>query len=163
MMNTLRKLLYPVLAVLVLVSFVGCDSDDDDETSDADLFIGTWAATGVEDAEGDQTQSFAGNVNAFTVTFENNTEYDLNVDFADERQDIGVDNGFYTVNEGTNTVSLTIPAEVAGAALTLPMGYAFSDGNDTVTLRAEGGLLGAVNRLFGSNYQGFVEITLTRQ
>lgn len=162
-MNTLRKLLYSTLAVLVLVSFVGCDSDDDDETTDADLFIGTWAATGVVDAEGNQTASFAQDVNSFTVTFVNNTEYDLNVDFADDRTDISVDNSTYSVSEANSTLSLTIPSPPAPQAINLPLGYTFSDNNDTVTLRVEGGLLQIVNTLFGADYTGFVEITLERQ
>ncbi|MDX1487849.1 MAG: hypothetical protein R3268_06600 [Acidiferrobacterales bacterium] len=159
-MNTLRNLLFSTLAVLVLFTAVGCDSNDDDQ-SDAELFIGSWNAVGVSDGTGDQTAGFASSVSQFRVTFKSNDTYDLSVAFTDERSPIQFSGAPYTVTESSNSINLIIPAAVAGTQLTFPFTYNFEN-DDRVALTLGSSALPFLNVLFGTTYVNPVTVTVAR-
>ena len=159
---TYRKLFFSLLAVALLVVATGCDSNGDDDESDAEVFIGAWAATGISDATGDQTASFAQSVSQFVVTFTADT-YGLNVVFADARDPIVFSGATYSVDEDDNELTIVIPAEATGAtAISLTFDYAFLNNNDTVTL-TNSAQVAFVNLLFGTTYEAPVTVTLARQ
>lgn len=156
-MNTLRKLLYSTLAVLVLVSFVGCDSDDEDDP--ADVFVGTWALTQIEDTvNGDLTGPLQQTVNSLIVTFEANRDYELVLDYNEAAEAAGQTDvmlsGTYSATE--TQVSLVVPS----LGVTLPLNYTVIN-NDQIELSGQAAL---INQVFQVNtYEGTVTITVTRQ
>jgi hypothetical protein len=155
-MNTLRKFLYSTLAVLVLVSFVGCDSDDEDDP--ADVFVGTWALTGIEDDTGDLTAALQQTVNSLTIVFEEDRDYVLNLDYNEVAEAAGQTDvtlsGTYSATE--TQLNLVVP----DLGVTLPLNYTVVN-NDQIELSGQAAL---INQIFGVNtYQGTVTITVTRQ
>jgi hypothetical protein len=158
---TIRKLFFSILTVALLFVATGCDSDNNDDTSDAEAFVGTWNAVGVSDGTGDQTQSFGQSVSQFRVTFTSNNTYDLSVVFTDQRSPIQFSGASYAVNEGTKIVTLTIPAAVTGSGdLPLPFNYNFA--SDTRVGLSNTALVPVINSLFGTTYTGTVTITIQK-
>jgi len=158
------KLFLPVLMLGLLVTAVGCDSGDDDGESDAELFVDAWAAVGVSDASGDQTQAFAQDISEFVVTFQSTT-YSLSVVFTDERQPIQFSGATYSVDEGADQITIVIPAAATGATdIPVVFGYAFSGDDNRVDLTvSNAGQVVLINSLFGSTYTAPVTLTLQRQ
>jgi hypothetical protein len=156
-MNTLRKLLYSTLAVLVLVSFVGCDSDDDDDDP-ADAFVGTWNLQSIEDTvNGDLTNQLLQIVNSLTIDFDEDGAFELNLDYNEAGEAAGNEDitltGTYVATE-TN-LNLTINE----AQVTPSFPYNFNS-NTEVELTQPAAV---INAIFNSTlYQGTVTITLVR-
>ncbi len=157
----MRKFLFSVLTLALLVLATGCDSSNDGQ-SDAELFVAIWNAVGVSDGTGDQTASFAQSVSKFEVNFADNGTYSLDVVFTDQRPRIQFGGATYTISEGTKQVTIVIPGAVTGGAdLPLVFGYAFSNNNTRVAL-SNAAQVAFVNLLFGTTYTGTVTVTLQR-
>lgn len=157
----MRKFLFSVLTLALLVLATGCDSSNDGQ-SDAELFVAIWSAVGVSDGTGDQTASFAQSVSKFEVNFADNGTYSLDVVFTDQRPRIQFGGAPYTISESTKQVTIVIPGAVTGGAdLPLVFGYAFSNNNTRVAL-SNAAQVAFVNLLFGTTYTGTVTVTLQR-
>ncbi len=149
------------LSIVALLAFlvVGCDSNDDGP-SDAERFVGTWTATGIRDANGDQSGEFVALVNSLTAVFQAGDEdpaFLLTVDYKEEsgREDLSL-GGTYAVDDGARTLTLTIPS---GA--NLPFNYAFQ--NDTRVNLASNAAF--VNPIFNPStpYEGTVTVIIQKQ
>lgn len=155
---TVRKLFFSILTVALLFVATGCDSNDDDD-SDADVFVGTWTVQSISDDEGDKTAIFNAGVESFLATLDEDGSYSIVVDYNAAAEAQGsVDRslaGDYTVSESANRVTLTVPA--LGASLQL--GYDIQN-NNTIALSGQSGL---INQIFGTTtYMGDVVLTITR-
>ncbi len=149
------------LSIVALLAFLvaGCDSNDDGP-SDAERFVGTWTATGIRDANGDQSGEFVALVNSLTAVFQAGDEdpaFLLTVDYKEEsgREDLSL-GGTYAVDDGARTLTLTIPS---GA--NLPFNYAFQ--NDTRVNLASNAAF--VNPIFNPStpYEGTVTVIIQKQ
>lgn len=122
---------------------VGCDSNDngDDDASDAERLEGSWAMTGVTDAEGDQSESFAENFNSVVVTFNSDDSFSLAVDAAGDGTDLTI-SGTYSVTETTD--GLTLNATVPGVG-TIPLAFTYEFVGDDVELTAGAQTIAALN------------------
>lgn len=155
----MRKLLFSALTLLLIFTAIGCDSNNDEE-SDADVFVGNWALVEIGDASGDLTNSFFAGVDDLTASFTSDNDFALAVDYnavgeAAGNTDLALD-GTYTVSESANTISLNVTA----VGITLPLSYNIVN-NDRIELS---GPAAAINPLFGTNtYQGTVTIVVERQ
>lgn len=147
---------YGIVVLLMLVAAVGCDSNEDDDMSEQELFLGAWTLTSISDDEGDQTASFEENVESFVVQFQDESSFQLNVAFVpdDPREDIQLA-GTYLLDESDNALTLQIPGLPAPLSFT----YAFENDN-TLVLNASNVVL--INTLFGTQYEGTVQITVER-
>lgn len=159
---TLRKLFLAVLTLAVLIVAPGCDSDSNDETSDADAFVGTWNAVGVADDTGDQTALFAQAVSQFQVNFKSNGTYDLDVDFTDERPTISFDNGSYSVNESLKQITITIPGAATPTGQDLPLIFGYNIVSNNRIELSNAAQIALINLLFGTSYSGTVTITVAK-
>lgn len=152
----MRKLPVFVLALLIAVAAVGCDSNEDD-ASDAELFVGTWVLTSISDDTGDQTDGFAGLANALTVDLEDGGSFTLVLDYREDsgRQDL-VLQGNYEVDADANSLELTLPT-----TQTLPFEYDFENENE-VDLTASADF---INPIFNptTDYEGTVTVEIERQ
>ena len=153
----MRILKHIALSMLLMATLVACDSNDDE--SDANAFVGNWTVVSIADATGDQTQTFGIVVESFVVDFEGDDTFDLTVSFTDldpaQREPITLA-GTYSVNEGSS--SITLSGSLGGLPVTLAFGYEIvSDSRINLTI---GSL--AVNQLFGTAYEGNVQLTVAR-
>lgn len=154
----LHKLFLSILTVALLFTAVGCDSNDDDD-SDADVFVGTWTVQSISDDQGDKTAVFGAGVQSFVATLNANGNYSIVVDYNAAAEAQGATDvnlaGTYTVTETSNTVTLSVPS--LGASL--PLTYNIQN-NNTIVLSGPATL---INLAFGTtNYTGTVELTITR-
>jgi hypothetical protein len=96
----MRKLPVFLLALFVALTSIGCDSNEDDDLTDAEIFIGTWTVVEIHDDEGDKTSIFEEGVNNFSATLNTDNTYSLIVNFVDpQRTDIQL-SGTYTIEPG---------------------------------------------------------------
>lgn len=157
----MRTFSYAFLSLFVLAfAFVavGCDSNDDDDLAEAEVFLGTWTVTGISDATGDQTASFAQDVESFSVDFDNDGTYTLTVDFVetDPRTDLQLA-GDYTVNEATDALALAATIPGIGP---ITLGFEYNIVNDDEIELSAGNAL--INPIFGTSYEGTVQLTVER-
>ena len=155
---TVRKLFFSILTVALLFVATGCDSNDDDD-SDADVFVGTWTVQSIADDEGDKTAIFGAGVESFVATLNADGSYTIVVDYNATAEAAGaVDRnlaGSYTVVEAANTVTLSVTS--LGASL--PLTYDIQN-NNTIALTGNADL---INLAFGTmTYTGDVVLTITR-
>jgi len=149
-----------VLSVFVLLLLgwtSGCDSNNDDGPSDAEIFVGEWGVARITDDDGDQTEAFLSLVDSFLTSLRADGTFDIIIDYNDaanaaRQSDIDV-SGTYTVNESNNTLTLT-----AANAVALPLSYTIEN-NDRITISGNAFLL---NLAFGTNYTGTVALTIAR-
>ncbi len=145
--------------VLLLLGWIsGCDSNNNDGPSDAEIFVGEWGVARITDADGDQTEAFLSLVDSFLTSLRADGTFDITIDYNDAanaagQNDIDV-SGTYTVNESSNTVTLTV-ANVGA----LPLSYMIEN-NDRITISGNALL---INLAFGTNYTGTVALTIARQ
>lgn len=151
-----RKALTLLPIFVLLFGVTACDSNDNNAT-DSELFLGSWVVD--ETTDGSGTVDLA----AFTDTF---------FTFADSGtatiRAVGVDpantvelTGSYAVNEATNSVTVSIAITGLG---TVPLTATYSfNGNDTVTLTIGASTAALLGPLFGTQFDGAVTLTLTRQ
>jgi hypothetical protein len=148
----MRKLSSLLLILLIGVIGVGCDSDN--SQSDAEAFVGVWALTGVSDAGGDALAAFGA---AFSsVTLDNGADGSFTL-VATPRQGTAVTvPGTYSVNESTNTFTLTTPQA--------PLAFTYTYTSDNVVeLQAGATTSVLLNSLFGTSLEAPSTITITRQ
>ena len=155
---TIRKLFFSILTVALLFVATGCDSNDDDD-SDADVFVGTWTVQSIADDEGDKTAIFGAGVQSFVATLNADGSYTILVDYNAAAESQGaVDRnlaGNYTVTESANSVVLSVTS--LGASI--PLTYDIQN-NNTIALTGQALL---INQAFGTTtYTGTVVLTITR-
>ncbi len=145
------------LSMLLMATLVACDSNDDDSV--ADTFVGSWTVVSISDATGDQTQTFGAVVQSFGVDFAGSDTFELEVVFTDAdpamREPITL-TGTYTVDENAN--SITLSGSFGGLPVTLPFNYEIVS-EDRINLSTPSA---AVNLLFGTAYEGTVQLTVAR-
>ncbi len=138
----MRKL-FPLALVLALFVGVGCDSNDDEGSSDSELFVGTWTVVNVTNDSGganemDLTQALVGangTLNSLSLGFNTNNTYTLNADYrsADTPDVVVAGAPFtYTVNETTNQITLQLPSPTGSGTVPAQIGYSFN-GDDEFT------------------------------
>ena len=148
-----RRLPVFILALVMALAAVGCDSNDDEE-SDADRFVGTWELASITDDDGDQTATFQAIFTDVTVVFNDAGNYTMT--FVPVAGSNTVLSGTYDVNESGKSVTLNVTFNEQTVPLALP--YSF-DGDDELTVSASAAIL---NPLLGTNLSGTVIITLER-
>ena len=101
-----------VIVALLAVTWIGCDSTDnseDEETTEADVFVGTWTVTRVEANNNDITPIVRTQINLdeTSVTFdEEGTFSGLAVSSGDEGDQRQI-SGRYSVDENNATITFT--------------------------------------------------------
>lgn len=154
-----RTLFFSLLALALLTTTVGCDSNDDD-SSDADVFAGNWVVVGISDDEGDKTAGFGQLVDAATVNFTEGGSFTLDVDYNAAAEAGGVSDvtlsGTYVVDEGANTLSLNV------GQLALVFDYAIQN-NDRIQVTTNANLFNLALQLPPERfYVGDVTLTVSR-
>lgn len=150
-----------VFLLLLATGFVGigCDSNNDDEPSIAELLADNWVVSGVSDDEGDQLTTFVTEFTSIAVIFTESSNFTIDVDAVDPTGDQTI-SGSFSVNESTNRLTLTTTVPGAGQ-IQLNFTYAFS-GDNQVTLTADSVTSTLLNVLLGTTLQGIVSITISR-
>lgn len=155
----MRKLPVFLLALLVALTSTGCDSNEDDPT-DAEIFIGTWTVVEVRDSEGDKTALFDEGVNNFSATLNSDNTYLLTVVFQDpERTDVEL-TGTYTIEPRSDALFLNV--NLGGGDIPLHIRYEIESENRIELSIAET----FVELIFGAEegtYVGDVTFTIERQ
>lgn len=152
----MRKLSSLLLIALLAITSVGCDSNDDE--SDADKFVGTWALTGVSDDAGDASEAFGAMFSSVTLTNNANGSFVLNV-VPRAGEPLAIP-GTYTVSESNSR--FTLSASLGTTTASLVFTYDFN-GDDSVDLTTVGSTAVLLNTLFGTTLEGEAVITVTRQ
>jgi hypothetical protein len=155
----MRKISGLLLALLLVVTSVGCDSNND--PSDAETFVGTWALTGVSDSNGDATAAFAAGFSSVVLTNATDGSFTMRVSFsaANGGQVLTIP-GTYVVNEGAK--GLVLNAVVGGNPA--PLAFTYSISNDNVVVLTAGATTSVLlNTLFGTSLEAPANITITRQ
>lgn len=146
----MRKVSVVFVAALFALTSMGCDSNED-ELSDAEIFVGTWTLVGLSDDEGDKLAVFQQVANGFTATLNSDNTFHVLVDYANQ-DDLELQ-GTYTVTEATRTLVLST------AGLNPPFDYEIENEN-RIILSANAAI---VNALFETNvYEGMVDIVIQR-
>lgn len=150
----MRKLPVFLLALLVALTAVGCDSDEDD-TSDAELFVGTWTLVSLSDAQGDKTAAFGQIANGLTADLNSDNSFLISVDY---KEDSGIEDltipGTYEVEAGSKTFVITPPT-----GQNVPFSYDIEN-ESRIALSAAADF---VNALFNTTtYQGTVQIVIQK-
>ncbi len=172
----MRKL-FPLAIVLALFVGVGCDSNDDEGTSDNDRFVGSWTVNSiVNDSDGanemDLTAGLIGStgvLNSLSLGFNADGTYTLSADYrAAEATDLVVAGASFTysVNEQINTLTLQLPFGTSGATVPAPVIYSFNgDGEFTAQIPAAvmNGLFPRQNPNDPPLYQGNVGTRFVKQ
>jgi hypothetical protein len=154
----MRKLPVFLLALFVALTSIGCDSNEDDPT-DAEIFIGTWTVVEVRDSEGDKTSVFDEGVNNFSATLNSDNTYSLIVDFLDpERTDIPL-TGTYTIEPGD---VLILRANLGAGELLLPFQYDIESEN-RINLSISESFVEAIFGTEEGTYVGDVTFRIARQ
>ncbi len=102
----MRKSSVFLLVLLFALTSIGCDSTEDDDPSDAEIFVGTWTLVGLSDDEGDKLALFGQVANGFTATLRGDNTFHVLVDYI-QQDDLEIA-GTYTVNEDATTLVLSI-------------------------------------------------------
>jgi len=158
----MRKITNLLLIALLAFAGVGCDSNDD-KNNDADLFVGTWALTGVSDDDGDALAAFATNFDSIVLANAEAGTFTLTVN-PKVGDDIVLD-GTYTVRSSDKSFTLYATIElVPGSPQTIPLGFTYEfDGDDKIMLTTVGGTATLLNTLFdGVDLVGEAVITVSR-
>lgn len=143
-----------VLALVVALAAVGCDSAEDDP-SDAERFVGTWTMVGLSDGDGDKMTDFNQVADGLTANLSADGQIVINVDYKEGTglQDRTIP-GTYEVNEGAKVLVVNPPT---GQSISFQ--YEF-DSNTRATLSAASQF---INALFGTEaYTGTVTITIEK-
>ena len=146
----MRRLPVFILALLVGLSTIGCDSNEDDP-SDAELFVGIWGLVSISDGGGDKTPLLQAAANSLVAQLNSNNTFSVIIDYK-EQADLNL-GGAYTVDEGAKQLILTVGPQSPAFS------YSFTNDNQ-VTLSAPSQI---VNGLFATTiYSGTVNITIRR-
>lgn len=129
----MRKL-FPFLMIFGLLVLTACDSSDDDSSSsDADVFVGTWALSGFSTGGQDITAVVGQQYSTFAINFDNNDGVELTVINVATPNEPTVIGGTYSVNEAASTISMNV--SVSGQAASLSFTYSIAN-NNQVSLTA---------------------------
>ena len=147
------------LLLIAAVVFVGCDSNDEEDTpaADAERFVGNWIVVAAADQDGvrDQTAVFA-DLGELTVNLSDVQDFVLALDYTDPMTDDLSLSGPYSLTESSSTLALTVTA--SGITVDLPFQYRFIN-DDTVELTTNGATIGL---LLNTPLEGDVVLTLER-
>ena len=147
---------YRAAALALLFTVAACDNDGDGDVDEADLLVGTWSLTNVEDETGNRLADFGAAYSSFLSTFQSDGDVDIFLDTTDPNTpDIDV-TAAYEINQTNNTVTLTVTTP--GGPVAIEFEYLFVD-DDTLDLTT-GALL--MNLVFGTTLVGESTITLSR-
>ncbi len=177
----MKTRLLSVALILALFTGMGCDSNDDDDPSDAELIVGTWGVTKIRNnADGSDASSpnnqditpfifgATGSVkdNGFVFTFRNNMTYKLMVDYkAESATDLVVDGAAFTYSvvpssDGKGALRLQLPSPAGTGTVQGQANYELTS-NTTMTATVPALLM---NSIFGSTiYKGNVAIEFNKQ
>ncbi len=125
-MHTSKKIIKLLLVLFASVALIGCDSnEDEDDTGDAETFLGAWEIVSAADQGGqnDQTDVFAA-LGTLTITLNDDGTYSLVLVYADGQTPDLTITGNYAVNESSSTLVLSIQLEGL-PQVDLPLEYSF--------------------------------------
>ena len=156
MYKRLSGLLFGLLALVLATGLVGCDSNDDDDATETELFVGSWTAvSAIGQVQPGQQGDFLAVLGArLDADFAADGSFSWFLDFADPNQQDVPLSGTYVVNETTDRVTVTGGLFPQG----VPMAYEFV-GEDQLELTFQAAVLGAV---VGIEVPGDVVLTLAR-
>ncbi|MFQ5568768.1 MAG: hypothetical protein ACE5G0_03775 [Rhodothermales bacterium] len=102
----MRKLSISLLILLLVGWTTGCDSNDGDDQSDAEVFVGSWTLANLLINGQDLTAALflLAEVNRVEIDFESNGTFRLQVVSASSPPEV---TGTYSLNESLDTVTLT--------------------------------------------------------
>ncbi len=156
----IRKYFLILPAFALLFGVTACDSDDNDEDlTDSEVFVGTWAVTSVSDTNG--PADLQSDFNSIVARFNASGDGSITVDAVDDADDAMVD-FTYSVNETADTIVLNISVPGVGT-IPLSMGYSITNNEDTVTFTINQQNAVLINSLFGTALEGAVNMTVSRQ
>jgi hypothetical protein len=154
-----RRATYGVV-LLVATLFAACDSNDDGPT-EAELFVGTWTLTRVEDAAGDKT-SLVSQQGTLTVQLAADGTYVLRFDRPTDPDQESTNT--YALDEVDDVLTLQADNPLSGGTFPVAVTYAFQGEDEVVlTIRPEYALL--INAALGGAFgeiQGTVRLTIRR-
>lgn len=120
------------MLLLAILLVAGCDSNEED-LSDAELFVGTWTVVRAQDAQGDKT-ALLNQVGTISVELEADGNFALTFDPV--QGDATVLSNTYTVDEGEDEIILNAVNPLGEGTIPLHLAYEF-DGEDEVMLTIE--------------------------
>jgi len=157
-LKNMRKLSIYIMLFGLLVVGTGCDSNNSDDSSEADAFVGAWALGGISDSSGDRTAAFVEGFSAVGIGFEKDGGFTLDVDAVIDEGDANY-SGEYGVVEQNTTVSVSI--NVDGQAFPLAFTYEIVNANQ-IKLSASGTTAVLLATLFNTTLAAPVTITLVK-
>lgn len=134
---------------------VGCDSNDDDP-SDAELFVGDWALSSLTDAEGAVALEL---YTAVSVSFDSDDSFSLDLEGGEGVPDLAI-SGNFVVTEADGEIRLNAVIPNVGS-IPLTFTYEF-DGDDSVDLIAGPQTTAALNSVLGLELTSPVTFSVTR-
>lgn len=151
-----------LVMLLAVVLFAGCDSGDDG-LSDSERFVGSWTVTSVRDQEGDKTPVISA-LGTLSATFDDDGQYELTFDWAQQGLPDQTLSNTYTVNEAADKLVLNATDPLDGSLLPLAVSYDFET-DDRVTLSVPSAVIMIVATQFPAfgQLRGDVSLTLSRQ
>ncbi len=154
----MRNLPKYLLLFVLLVAGSACDSSSNNDSNDADVFVGTWSLGGISDASGDRTAAFVEGFNSVAIGFESDSGFSLVVDAVLNEADANY-SGDYTIIESTTTVSVSI---LVGEQA-FPLVFTYNIANESqINLTAAGTTAVLLATLFNTSLSAPVTITLVK-
>jgi hypothetical protein len=157
----MRRLPVFVLALLIGVTAVGCDSNDDDDPSDAEIFVGTWTLVSISDQTGDRTDGIGQFLAApITANFASNNTFTITINYNAQAEGAGLTDstipGSFVLKVGAKSLQLS----PTGFGATVPFDYTITNENQ-ITLTADAAFM---NALFTPQtaFQGRVTLRILR-
>jgi hypothetical protein len=143
-----------------LIVFTACDSDSngDDSMSDTEMFVGTWAVSGLTDASGDRSAGLVESYNSVLITLGSDASVTMAVDAKVPEASLTA-TGTHVVDETGMTMTATL--EVLGQPTPLTFAYMFHD-DDMLHLTPVPSTTILLGVLFQTQYTDPVEFTFTR-
>jgi hypothetical protein len=143
-----------------LIVFTACDSgsNGDDSMSDTEMFVGTWAVSGLTDASGDRSAGLVESYNSVLITLGADASVRMAVDAKVPEASLTA-TGTHVVDETGMTMTATL--EVLGQPTPLTFAYMFHD-DDMLHLTPVPSTTILLGVLFQTQYTDPVEFTFTR-
>ena len=156
----MTKLLSYLLLVVVSLSLGACDSNDGDENSATDQFVGSWVLTAASDNTGDQFDTISQSFDEILLVLRTSRSASVVATAVEGNDDVSVD-GTYSVSESTEMLTLVTTISGIGQ-VSLPLSYDFSGGN-AVELTANDFVTAALNVILDTDLVGSVTLSFARQ
>jgi len=151
------RMLSLFMLICGLLVVTGCDSNDD-SSSDADMFVGTWQVAGLTDASGDRSAGLAESYNSVRITLGNAGNVTMAVDAKVAAASLTA-SGTYSINETDDTLTATL--EVGGNPTPLTFSYEFVD-DSTLQLTPTSTTTVLLGVLFQTQYANPVLFTFVK-